>query len=127
LKAWIERKAAPSKQKEIAADPNRSAAEWVLAIGGDVIIAIDGQDPARISGKSGRLPAGAVRMTSVELVKNSQVTAAGLTQVRGLEQLTSLNLLGSTVNEGLAIVGTLTSLTDLNLCDVSIGSGASGL
>ena len=65
-------------------DVERSAAEWVLSLGGTVGIRIDRQE--REIGEGGTLPAGNFVLERIDL-RNKPITAADLARLKGLSSL----------------------------------------
>jgi uncharacterized membrane protein len=82
-----------------AIDPDRTAAEWVLYVGG--MVKVNGQDEAINVGAD--LPHEAFRLTNVLLNANKKVDDKGLAAFKGCKNLTYLNLYGTPVSDaGLA-------------------------
>jgi Leucine-rich repeat (LRR) protein len=85
--------------KVIAGDPDRSAAEYVLSIGGTVRI----NDEERYITTAANLPKEPFQLTAVSLGRNPQVTDAGLAHFKDCKNLTQLNLDGTQLTDaGLA-------------------------
>ncbi len=118
--------ATPGKQAA-AIDPDRRAAAWVLSVGGNVNFQTASKAPAKTAANAKQLPDEPFQLTSVRLVNCASATAEGLEKLRGLQQIKSLDLGSSPVADGMAVIGTLTSLETLGLGDVTIGGGPSGL
>ncbi len=96
------------------ADPDRRAAEYVLSIGGTV--RVDGNDND-IRAPEGKLPAGAIQLTYVNLYNNKQVTDSGLAAFNDCKNLTFLDLsgCGQITDAGLAHFKDCKNLTYLGL------------
>jgi Leucine-rich repeat (LRR) protein/tRNA A-37 threonylcarbamoyl transferase component Bud32 len=107
-----ERKPEPKLDPAVAAD-DRRAAEWVLAMGGNVSIRMQGRDKGIARGKS--LPPGSFRLICIDLGK-TKLTDAGLARLKGLVNLQRLWLSETQVSDaGLAHLAGLTSLAHLGL------------
>jgi hypothetical protein len=91
-------------------DPNRTVAEWVLGIGGSI---------ETIAGKFtevGQLPKQPFVITLVNLKGQQQVTDADLVKLKGLTNLTALELSSTRITDnGLEHLKKLTSLKHLRL------------
>jgi serine/threonine protein kinase/Leucine-rich repeat (LRR) protein len=100
-------------ERKVAGAPDRKAAEWVLSLGGTVIIN-DGQD--REIKTVENLPAGAWTLRALNLEGKPGVTDAGLKELAGLKQLQWLNLVGTLVTDaGLKELAGLKQLQWLSL------------
>jgi len=118
----VARAASSDARSEVApaasVDPDRRAAEWVLSIGGKVVL----------EGKKGEiakkddLPPGAFAVVEVLLAGNPRVTAEGLKNLAGLKKLEHLVLqkCGPEVNKAIATIASLTSLKDVDFIDCGI-------
>jgi Leucine-rich repeat (LRR) protein len=96
--------------------PERRAAEWVRSIGGKVTIRV--VDKVKEITDINHLPPGPFQLITVFLdQQNGKVTDAGLENLKGLANLTNLQLEGckNVGNAGLEHLKGLTSLTDLRL------------
>jgi serine/threonine protein kinase len=102
--------------REVAQDPDRAAAEWVLKIGGRVeVVTGKGAGAVEVS-EAASLPAGTIRLTKVNLANNKQVTDAGLKLFAGLDGLQTLTLNGTPVTDaGLEHLQGLKKLRGLEL------------
>ena len=98
-----------------AVDPDRRAAEWVLALGGKANLATgDGGTPREVTARAD-LPK-VFRLQRVNLAGNRQVTDAGLSNLEGLAVLDLLWLSDTPITDaGLAHLRGLGSLQLLNL------------
>jgi hypothetical protein len=106
--------------KRPARDADRRAAEWVLSIGGRVVIRA--RDREREIGPGKRLPAGPFQLVQIDLRENDKVSDAGLRRLRGLSGLTHLHLGCTPVSDaGLAHLAGLSSLTMLWLGGTQVG------
>ncbi|MCE9528743.1 MAG: protein kinase, partial [Planctomycetales bacterium] len=100
-----------------AADPDRRAAEWVLSIGGTVVI---DHPRVRTVSDSAELPAGLWAVTEINL-HGKPVTDAMLTELAGLKKLQTLGLWETQVTDaGLKELAELNSLKTLNLRDTQL-------
>jgi len=90
----------PDEQKRVAltapgsSDPDRTAAEWVLSVGG--IITIDDGGRALEMKVANKLPAAAFLLTDVSFGDVDKVTDAGLACLKDCRNLTTLSLWGCT-------------------------------
>jgi len=75
---------------ESTADPDRVAADWVLAFGGQVHVSVNGQ-PQPIRSR-GELPQAAFRVTRVDLVNNKVLGDQHLARLKDLTNLTWLDI-----------------------------------
>jgi len=107
----------PAPQRDIAADPDRRAAEYVLAVGGWVQI----DDKVKITSLAD-LPRRPYALKVVNLYRNEKVTDAGLATFRNCRNLTYLVLQGTNVsNEGLVHFKDCLELSGLNLSFTTVG------
>ena len=98
------------------ADPNRTAAEWVLSIGGSV------ETDVREFKDVDQLPTGPFQVVSVGLVDNRKVTSGGIQHLEGLTKLTRLDISRSSLGrEGLLHLEGLLSLKYLDLGVTGVG------
>jgi predicted Ser/Thr protein kinase len=85
------------------ADPDRRAAEWVLAIDGTIRIILKETDEEREIKVGGELPRGVLELIFVDLNLNKKVTDAGLARFKDCKNLTGLELYSTKVGDsGLA-------------------------
>jgi serine/threonine protein kinase len=102
-----------------AGGPDRTAAEWVLSIGGSVSIKKD--DIERDIKAAGDLPGGAFALTGVNLEDNKKVDHAGLENCKGCKNLTVLILRRTSVtNPGLAPFRYCKNLETLDLLGTQV-------
>jgi serine/threonine protein kinase len=90
-------KVAPDTGKKVAPDPvkdNRTAAEWVLSVGGSV--EVDGEQ--KVLKSAPELPKGAFKLTGVS-ISNEQVTDADCAVFAGCTDLWRLDLRGTRVTD----------------------------
>jgi serine/threonine protein kinase/Leucine-rich repeat (LRR) protein len=99
-------------------DPDRRAAEYVLAIGGKVQVN-DEDVEIRVAAA---LPPGAFRLTAAGLWGNKQVSDSGLAHFKGCTNLRWLNLWFTPVGDaGLAHLKDCKNLADLSLDETKVG------
>lgn len=79
------------------ADPDRRAADWVLGLGGSVKLLAAGRE--RTIAAVEELPAGAFQLTELLLHGNKGVDDAGLRNLAGCKNLTSLNLNATAISD----------------------------
>jgi hypothetical protein len=97
----VVRVTAAPKVRAKDAGPDRSAAEWVLSLGGSVVVGVGGQD--REVKAAADLPPPPFRLKGVNLIGNQRVNDAGLARLKDCPSLTFLDLGGTGVgDEGLA-------------------------
>jgi hypothetical protein len=101
-------------------DRDRLAAEWVLSIGGTA--SVDTSDSQGIPiDELGKLPDNPFVLTSVDLSLNPRVTDDDLTNLRGLEQLRTIDLQRTAITDrGLAILTDDGRQPLINLDDIQI-------
>ncbi len=100
-------------------DPDRRAAEYVLSIGG--IIKIEENGRGRQTNVVGDLPRRAFELTGVWFQENPKVSDAGLANLKGCKNLTSLTLFDVQVSdEGLAHFKDCKNLTSLHLAETEV-------
>ncbi len=106
---------APGQAESInSTDSDRRAAEWVLSIGGTIIVKENGSK--RPIGVSGELSPGAFELTSVDLQHNLQVTDAELFRFQDCKNIEALGLSGTNVSDaGLGHFKDCKNLTSLQL------------
>jgi Leucine-rich repeat (LRR) protein len=93
-------------------DPDRRAAEYVLAIGGTVQVNAAGKQVRTVAD----LPRGAFRLTHAAAAGDRWLRDAGLANFKGCKDLVELSLNNARVsNAGLAHLAGCTSLTNLDL------------
>ena len=116
----------PLPQLAIDFAAKRKAAEWVLKMGGTVVLADEQGQPMGLV--EGKLPTMNFVVKSVELVGKDEVTDAGLANLAGLRRLTNLNLSGckNLTSKGLDVLKTAASLKSLNLASTQIANEALG-
>jgi tetratricopeptide (TPR) repeat protein len=91
--------------------PDRRAAEYVLSIGGTVVV-----NEQRLAIKAADLPSKSFRLTGVVLSANKQVTVAGLAVFKDYKSLTTLDVNATQVSDaGLAHLEGCKNLTTLSL------------
>jgi hypothetical protein len=96
------------------ANPDREAAAWVLSVGGKVVIRVADQEKEVAA--AGGLPAGAFKLTRVNLWDNQKVTDGELVHLAGLDSLEQLSLAQTRVGDaGLAHLEGLSCLNYLCL------------
>lgn len=103
------------------ADPDRRAAEWALACGGNIVVrTVTGAHPKIAAAKD--LPKDPFALVRVVLVGGGdRVTDQGLDNLAGLRHLTHLYLHKTAITDaGLDPIGQLTTLVDLSLPDTRI-------
>jgi len=92
-------------------DVERSAAEWILSLGGTVGIRVERQERELAAG--GTLPAGNFVLERIDL-RGKPITAADLARLEGLSSLHKLVLVDSYIGDaGLAHLRNLTGLSEL--------------
>jgi formylglycine-generating enzyme required for sulfatase activity/serine/threonine protein kinase len=98
-----------------SADPDRRAAETMLALGSSITVRVEGQDMAIAPG--GSLPPQSFELTRVNLNKRPDITDAAIEPLEGASHLMAINFGGNpTVGDaGLAHLGARASLRDLDL------------
>ena len=102
-----------------AADPDRAAADWVLASGGAV--RVNGQD--RDLRAAADLPAGLFRLTGVNLEANPKADDAGLARFQSCRHLQVLDLRKTGVTDiGLAHLKEVADLRVLYLADTRVSN-----
>ena len=95
-----------------ASEADRTAAVWVLSVGGTVRVD-DGNDAIE---KVADLPKGPLRLTSLDLSRSERVTDAGLAALDGCKNLTDVRLDSTKAgDEGLAHLRECRSLDSLDL------------
>jgi eukaryotic-like serine/threonine-protein kinase len=100
--------------KTAAKDVDRRAAEWVLSIGGQVKVDVNGKESEVVVVEE--LPNSPFRLRSVNLAHHSHVSNGELVLLKGLKHLTTLDLGETRVSdEGLVHLANLTSLQVLRL------------
>jgi serine/threonine protein kinase/tetratricopeptide (TPR) repeat protein len=103
-----------------AFDPDRTAAQWVLDLGGEVAVDTE-QQTALFVRPPDKLPEQPFRLTWIKLLDNDQVTDDDLRRLTGLRHLSILNLSGTSVgNPGAAHLTNLPELTLLNLVGTQV-------
>jgi len=101
-------------------NPDRRAAEWVLSIGGSVGLRVADKQQEIAAAKD--LPRGGYQLEWVRLAGNRQATDAGIANLAGLTNLTSLDLVQTPVSDaGLIHLKGLTNLTHLELSGRAVG------
>jgi Leucine-rich repeat (LRR) protein len=105
----------------VAPSDDRTAAEWVLRVGGKVSIRLDkGGSLHRLSEMSA-LPPEPFKVQGVWLDENKQVTDVGLAQLQGLPELTELGLSQTALTDkGLSHLSSLKKLRRLTLAHTEI-------
>jgi Leucine-rich repeat (LRR) protein len=95
--------------------PDRRAAEWMLSVGGKVIIRVADKEQEVEAAK--HLPAGDFQLITAFTYGNDKVTDAGLAHFEGLAHLTALSVeeCHKVTDAGLEHLKGLTSLTSLRL------------
>ena len=102
------------KRLPSAGDPDRRAAEAVLALGGSVTIRVDNREEAIEAGKA--LPSQSFQLTQVRLIAKSNMTDAALEPLRDATNVVVLWLDRSPITDnGLECIGGLTKLESLGL------------
>jgi serine/threonine protein kinase/Leucine-rich repeat (LRR) protein len=86
-----------ASEKKTTTDSDRRAAEWVLSIGGKIQISQDGQTRQIEAVKT--LPAAPFELVLVDLQSNPKVKDAGLEHLKGLTNLTQLDLRSTQVRD----------------------------
>jgi hypothetical protein len=103
---------------------DRSAVEWVLSIGGSVIVDVHskGLKIKELEVKAARdLPPGTWILRSINLSQNMQVTDAGLKELAGLTKLRELKLDNTQVTDaGLKELAGLIQLIHLDLRNTTV-------
>ncbi len=95
---------------------NRRAAEWVLGVGGTVVVFVDGEEKEVQA--SDELPERPLAVLGISLRSNKAVDDRDLSQLSGLQSLGSLDLWDNAISDdGIAL---LESLPALNSCDLSL-------
>lgn len=108
----VELPVVPSFEKS----PDRTAANWVLSIGGRIEI-----NRSRWISSASDLPSEPFGISQINLEGNPGITKEGLASLVGLQQLVFLDLEGSSINdECLKPVGQVSGLTQLNLYGTKI-------
>jgi hypothetical protein len=104
----------PASQRISASGLDKAAAQWVLEIGGELVVSVDGLD--RIVRQPEDVPREAFRITEINLHDNVRVGDAVLERIKGLANLASLNLSYTPVGDaGLKHVAQLVGLQQLFL------------
>jgi serine/threonine-protein kinase len=113
--------AAPSSPAA-STSPDRTAAEWVLSVGGKLSVlapATSGGAAEIEIATATDLPKGIFRVSKIVLTKNDRVTDQGLAHLAGLTNLAYLDLeLCPITDAGLLSLAELTNLTHLNLGNI---------
>jgi serine/threonine protein kinase len=105
-----------------SADPDRTAAEWVLSIGGTIKIEESGQE--REIKAANELRREAFELTVVDLHENRKVTTAGLAHFKDCKSVKVLQLWGTQVSDaGLAYFKDCKNLTALALSGTHSDAG----
>ncbi len=105
-------------------DVDRRAAEWVLSIGGDVVVN-GGQEHVR---DVGALPKDALKLDQVFLAGNKKLSDAGLANLKDRQNLREINLRETLVSDaGLAHLAKLPRLDFLGLQGTSVGDAGLAL
>lgn len=95
-------------------DPERIAAQWVLAVGGSAVLRAESNTIE--VGNANELPAGSFTVLQVELSNNPQVADADLARLRGLAELGRIDLTDTPVTDaGLVHLQKLVSLAAVHL------------
>ncbi|MBM4070443.1 MAG: hypothetical protein FJ271_16035 [Planctomycetes bacterium] len=103
----------------VTADPDRRAAEWVLSIGGYVVIRHDGREGHMFQFP---LPKDAFELRHVILAENKKLTAAGLSNLKDCKNLVGVSLFGSAITDtDLASLSNCRELTGLDLHGTQVG------
>lgn len=114
--------ASDAMQTSQIVSPDRTAAEWVFGIGGEVKIDVNGQRSSDYLRKSTDLPEGPFDLVLVHLENNNRVSDDGLAALVGVKKLESLNLNGTRItSKGLAHVGLMSGLKYINLRVSTLG------
>jgi hypothetical protein len=99
---------------------DRNAAEWALNIGGKVTVEMRDREQVAVTDLAG-LPRKPFKVKSVNLHGNSRVADDGIAVLKGLDQITDLNLTKTRISDqGTASIGDLTNLESLRLNETSI-------
>jgi Leucine-rich repeat (LRR) protein len=109
-------------------DPDRKAAEWVLAMGGRVVVSLDGS--LRVISAVGDLPAKHFSLINAELGKRPDVSDSGLAALNGLSSLERVYLSATGVGDAgmkhlrslpmlKALAAERTKMTDLGLEEIA--------
>ncbi|HLW64036.1 MAG TPA: protein kinase [Gemmataceae bacterium] len=94
-----------------SADPDRRAAEWVLSMDGEVVLA-----PWQPIKNAKDLPSGPFQVIFIDLSQKEKVDDAGLIHLKGLSELRALRLLATQITDaGLVHLKGLAKLETLNL------------
>jgi Leucine-rich repeat (LRR) protein len=103
-------------------EQDREVAAWVMGLGGDVSVVVEGQETTLKPGD--QLPAGTLRLTGVNLDdRPTKVHDADLARFAPLGRLRRLGLRGNPITDaGLTHIKDLTGLTHLNLHATGITS-----
>jgi serine/threonine protein kinase/uncharacterized membrane protein len=106
-----------------SSDPDRTAAEYVLSIGG--VVRINDQD--RVLKKLAELPKEQFTLSTIYLGDNLQVSDAGLAHFKGCKNLTHLHLHYTQASDaGLAHFKDCNNLTYLHLSGTKVGDAGLG-
>ena len=106
-------------------DPDRRAAEWVLGIGGEVIVKTDQDFGWQQVNDVSNLPEGNLRLVSINLLNNANVSDADLAIVRTVPTLHGLRLQGTRITDvGIEHLGVFHDLVGLSLNGTQISDGA---
>ncbi len=98
-------------------DPDRRAAEYIISVGGSVVLVEDGKTYTAAA----ELPKTPFRVREVMLTSSQRVTDAGLAAFNDCKNLSSLDLGGTNVTDaGLAHVKNLGGLTELLLAGTKV-------
>ena len=101
-------------------NPDRQAAEWVLGIGGDIVVLVDGKK--RWISEAENLPQDNFVVVECHLLANKLIGVTGLRNLRGLSELHTLLLNDAALTDaGLQNLGEHPKLEYLNLTNTSIG------
>jgi serine/threonine protein kinase len=110
---------ARSTVKLSPAETSRQTAEWVLSLGGSVVVRVAGEERHVTSAKS--LPPGAFQLVLISLSGNQRVVDADLARLEGLPDLNGVGLQGTRVgNAGTALLRKLAKLKYLYLGNTRI-------
>lgn len=95
-------------------DQDRRAAQWVISLGGKVILDVDGQ--SRETDAARNIPEQPFEVSAIDLNRNEKLTNADLKRLQGLKRLGRLEIGHTKVGDaGLANLKGLSALTHLGL------------
>jgi hypothetical protein len=105
--------------RERNGDPDRRAADWALANGGDLVVRVG--DRALDVHTAGELPRDHFQILQILFKSNHKIDDAGLEALRGLSHVRTLDLFDTKIGDaGMVFVAPLTTLEGLTLRETSV-------